>query len=117
MNLSRQYNIPSIGRFVHLTYQTLPMLSIMANFFSVGAFYGIWKEGILIYLPWLTLPVFILFLFGLVVVLMILNRMLIYRGYYDFQNTQQFPEDGPVMQAIRKAVREEIRAEMNKKHD
>ncbi len=112
MNLTKQYEIPQIGSLVHLTYQTLPMLSIVSNIMGAITMFGVWRPGIMSWFPWFSLPIFLLCLAGLALFLMYLNRTLIYRGYYRFQNEQQFAEDSPVMKQIRKAVREEVRAEL-----
>lgn len=96
-------------------YLTLPMFGIVSQFFAAATVYKVWLPGILSWFPWLTLPVFFLLLIGVGVIGMLLVYKFISRSYYEFQNTQQFPEDGPVMKGIRKAVREEIEAALKDK--
>jgi hypothetical protein len=106
--LTKQYQINSIGRFTQLTYQTMPLINIMVQFLTIATAYGVWKTSILYRFSWLSLPIFVGIVIVCGLILMWLNHVFIYQGYYRHQNLQQFPEDGEVAKLIRKIVREEL---------
>lgn len=112
----KQYNVKYLGSFLHIVYLSLPILGIVAQVFTAATMYGVWRDSILWVFPWLTLPVFFILLFAFSIALLVLVFKFIYPSYWEFQNRQQFPEDGYMMRMIRKAVREELE-EFGKKNN
>jgi len=106
--LTKQYQIKPIGRFIQLVYQTMPLVSIMIQILTVATAYGVWRTSILSVFTWLSLPIFIVIVVICGLILMWINHVFIYQGFYHHQNQQQFPEDGQVANMIRKIIREEL---------
>lgn len=113
----QQYNLKSIGAFIHVLYLTTPILGVGAYAMNAVTMYAVLLPYIQESAPWFTAPVFIIAVLVLCLILLGLFYKFVYRAYFNFQNSQQFPEDGPVMQAIRKAVREEIKNAGGIKHE
>jgi hypothetical protein len=106
--LLKQYEIKGIGTFQHVVYQTLPLYSVVSQTFTAITMYGVWEAKILGYLPWLSLPVFLILVVAGAIATLCFNYVFLYRGFWNFQNQQQFPEDGQMAKLIRKIVREEL---------
>lgn len=115
-NMFKQYQIKWIGRFVQITYQTMPLINILIQGFTIAITYRVWQSGILSVFPWISLPVFIGLVILIALFLMWFNHVVIYKGYWYHQNTQQFPEDGEVAKLIRKIIREELDKDKNESH-
>ena len=106
--LTKQYQINSIGRFTQLTFQTMPLISIITQCLTVAITFKVYEGGIHNIFPWVSFPVFLGFVILCGLILMWVNHVFIYQGYYRHQNLQQFPEDGEVAKLIRKIIREEL---------
>ena len=113
--LMKQYQINSVGKFTQLTFQTMPLISIITQCLTVAITFKVYEGGIHNVFPWVSLPIFL----GLVILcglfLMWINHVFIYQGFYHHQNQQQFPEDGEVAKLIRKIIREELDKDKNDK--
>lgn len=108
MKMLKQYNLPYTGNMQHVIYQTLPMFSVVSNIFTAITMYGVWRTGIMSYMPWMSLPFFLLVLAILVVTAVFINYKFLYQSYFTFQNQQQFPVNSPLIRQIRLMIREEI---------
>lgn len=86
----------------------MPLVSIITQCLTVAITYGVWKTSLLSVFSWLTLPIFLGMVVACGLILMWINHVFIYQGYYRHQNLQQFPEDGEVAKLIRKIIREEL---------
>lgn len=86
--LTKQYQINSIGRFTQLAYQTMPLISIMIQLLTIATAYGVWRNSLLSIFPWLTLPVFEGLIVACGLLMMWVNHVFIYQGYYRHQNLQ-----------------------------
>lgn len=106
----KQYNIKQIGTLTHIVYTSLPVLSIVANFLSLITLYGVWKNDLSTIFPWINLSIFFGIILIFAIITLCLVYMFIYKGYYDFQNEQQFPDDGRLEKLLHKVIKEELNA-------
>ena len=107
----KQHNVKYIGTFIHIMYFSMPLVGLAVQCASAATFYGVWRLSLLSVFPWLTLPVFIAIIAVLGIVVLFIAYKFLYRSYYEFQNSQQFPENSPLMIAIRKTIRDELSRE------
>jgi hypothetical protein len=106
----KQYEVKKLSSFIHVVYNTLPLFSVISQTFAAVTLYGVWDNSIIKYFPFMTLGVFLAIIIGAAIITLFLFYKFVYRGFYSFQNTQQFPEDGQLANLIRKIVREELNA-------
>ena len=106
--LFKQYNIKWIGTFINVLYLTSPILGMVMYMVNAITFYAVVNVYIHKYVSWFSLPIFLIFLIIGGLILLFAFYKIVYRGYYAFQNRQQFPEDGHLANLIRTIVREEL---------
>lgn len=107
--LFKQYELKYIGSFIHVMYQTMPLLSIVANIFSAATVFGVWRAGIISWFPWMSLGIFLAIVFCFAASLVFIVYKFIYPSYYNFQNHQQFKDNDPLKEMIKQSIREVLK--------
>lgn len=112
-NITKQYNLPFIGGFLHVVYQTLPLFSIVSNVLTASTFYKVWEDGLKSWFSWMSLPIFLAIVMFIALIAVVVVYKFIYKSYFGFLNNQQFQKDHPLIEEVRKVVREEIERAKN----
>jgi len=92
-----------VGGIKDVALHTAAWLS-MVNFalIAMTAYHTTLREFILQYIPWLTLTIFMLFMFVLVVVAMIVEYKFIIPSTWAFRNLQQYEHQYPIKKDLEK---------------
>ena len=100
-NVAKQKNLPWIGPLKDIVMSTVFYISII-NFIliSVTAYYTTLRPFLLIYAPWFKIWMWLGFLVGVVLVMMVLEYKFVYASWYTFRNKQEATHENLIIKRI-----------------
>jgi hypothetical protein len=98
---------PFIGIVYDVFMMTSPLMSIVSYIMLSTTAYAVTRDWIIVWIPWLTFPVFLLSIGLIYLVAMMCVYKFLYASYFAHRNKQEYKHKNPIRQDIA-SVREQL---------
>ena len=91
---------PIIGVVYDVFMMTSPLMSIVSYIMLSTTAYAVTRDWLVVWMPWLTFPVFLLSIGLIYLVAMICVYKFLYASYFAHRNRQEYKHKNPIRQDI-----------------
>lgn len=100
INVEQREVHPFLGVFYDVFVMTSPLMSIVSYIMLSTTAYTVTRDWLLVYVPWMTFPLFILIVGVIYLVAMLLVYKFLYASYFAHRNNQEYKHKNPIRQDI-----------------